>query len=200
MKKLLAAGLLALSALLWVSPVAADKRLFTDAFTPQEFSARRQAVMAAIGDGVAIVSGAYDTATYTKFREEDEPELARARLELDIRAAIELERLAVLAVRRAEAVLVLVGTVVQRAGEEAPVVALLELHRVHARVLGEDEELLCLLHRPLVVVADLGDHEAVGVVGDPPTVDHQLAHGAIVPLRCPAGCADYTTDDRRQAG
>lgn len=49
--------------------VRADKRLFTDAFTPAEFSARRAKVMATIGDGVAIVSGAHDTATYTKFRQ-----------------------------------------------------------------------------------------------------------------------------------
>jgi hypothetical protein len=46
-----------------------DKRVFTDAFTPQEFTARRQGVMTAIGDGAAIISGAYDTATYTKFRQ-----------------------------------------------------------------------------------------------------------------------------------
>ena len=42
------------------------------------------------------------------------------------------------------------------------------------------EQLACLLDAPLVVVADLGDDEAVGVVGDPPAVDRQLAHGAIV--------------------
>ena len=32
-----------------------------------------------------------------------------------------------------------------------------------------------------MVVADLGDDEAAGVVGDPPPIDGQLAHGAIVP-------------------
>ena len=42
----------------------------------------------------------------------------------------------------------------------------------------------------LVVVADLGDDEAVGVVGDPPAVDRQLAHGAIVPLRSRTSRAD----------
>ena len=65
----LAVGLVSLVVLAMVQPVNADKRLFTDAFTPQEFTARRQAVMTAIGDGVAIISGAYDTATYTKFRQ-----------------------------------------------------------------------------------------------------------------------------------
>src|SRR5262245_47847182 len=59
------AGLLvALSATL-----EADKILFTTAFTPAEFSARRAKVMEKIGDGVAIVSGAADTPTYTKFRQ-----------------------------------------------------------------------------------------------------------------------------------
>ena len=47
----------------------ADKPLFTSAFTPAEFSARRAKVMTAIGDGVAIISGATDTPTYTKFRQ-----------------------------------------------------------------------------------------------------------------------------------
>ena len=51
------------------TPVSADKRLFTGAFTPAEFGARRARVMAAVGDGVAIVSGAADTPTYTKFRQ-----------------------------------------------------------------------------------------------------------------------------------
>ena len=51
-------------------------------------------------------------------REEHEAELAGARLQLDKGAAIELERLAVGAVRRAEAVLVVVGAVVERAGEQ----------------------------------------------------------------------------------
>ena len=123
-------------------------------------------------------------------REEDEPELARARLQLDVGAAVELERLAVRAVRRAEAVLVVVGAVVERAREQAPVVALLELYRVDARLLREDEQLLCLLDRALVVVADLRDHEAVGVVGDPASVDRQLAHRAMVPLRSRVGAAD----------
>ncbi len=51
------------------APVTADKRLFTDAFAPAEFTARRANVMASIGDGVAILTGATDTPTYTKFRQ-----------------------------------------------------------------------------------------------------------------------------------
>ena len=49
--------------------VRADKQLFTTAFTPAEFAARRAKVMAAIGDGVAVISGATETSTYTKFRQ-----------------------------------------------------------------------------------------------------------------------------------
>jgi Xaa-Pro aminopeptidase len=47
----------------------ADKVLFTKAFTPAEFAARRAKVMSAIGDGVAVISGATETSTYTKFRQ-----------------------------------------------------------------------------------------------------------------------------------
>lgn len=56
-------------ALLVTPSIRADKKLFTSAFTPAEFSARRAKVMAAIGDGVAVISGATETSTYTKFRQ-----------------------------------------------------------------------------------------------------------------------------------
>jgi Xaa-Pro aminopeptidase len=56
-------------AVLCAAPIRAEKRLFTDAFAPAEFAARRAKVMAAIGDGVAVISGATETATYTKFRQ-----------------------------------------------------------------------------------------------------------------------------------
>lgn len=68
MRKLTAVVLLVALTLI-AAPVGADKRLFTDAFTPDEFTARRAKVMAAIGDGVAILSGATETSTYTKFRQ-----------------------------------------------------------------------------------------------------------------------------------
>ena len=113
-------------------------------------------------------------------REEHEAELAGARLQLDKGAAIELERLAVGTVRRAEAVLVVVGAVVERTRVQPPVVPLLELDGVHARLLREHEQLLRLLDRALVVVADLGDDEARRVVGDPAAVDLELAHRPIV--------------------
>jgi Xaa-Pro aminopeptidase len=43
--------------------------LFTDAFSPREFAARRARVMAAIGDGVAIVQGATEYPASVKFRQ-----------------------------------------------------------------------------------------------------------------------------------
>jgi len=90
--RILAAGMLSALVLLVSAPVAADKKLFTDAFTKQEFTARRQGVMAAIGDGVAIISGAADTPTYTKFRQNAQffylsgVEVPRALLVIDGRA------------------------------------------------------------------------------------------------------------------
>jgi Xaa-Pro aminopeptidase len=59
----------ALGALLLVVPLSADKPLFTDVYSPAEFSAHRAALMARIGDGVAIVSGATDRPDYEKFKQ-----------------------------------------------------------------------------------------------------------------------------------
>jgi len=49
--------------------MTADQKLFTDAFPHAEFAARRSAVMEAIGDGVAIVSGASEQPNYEKFKQ-----------------------------------------------------------------------------------------------------------------------------------
>ncbi len=54
--------------LAWL-PLGADKPLFTQAFSPGEFKARRAKVMDAIGDGVAILAGATEPAAYTKFQQ-----------------------------------------------------------------------------------------------------------------------------------
>ncbi len=67
MKRLL--PLFVLLALVASPDLRADTVLFTRAFAPAEFSARRAQVMAAIGDGVAVISGATETSTYTKFRQ-----------------------------------------------------------------------------------------------------------------------------------
>src|SRR5262249_23728383 len=50
-------------------PIVAQTPVFTTAFTPAEFAARRTKVMNTIGDAVAIISGATETSTYTKFRQ-----------------------------------------------------------------------------------------------------------------------------------
>src|SRR6266566_3658999 len=78
-----------------------------------------------------------------------------------------------LAVGRAEAVLVLVGLVEGLGGEERAVVALLQLHRVRAAQPRLAEELLRLLDRALVVVADLGDDVTLGVGADLEAVNRQ---------------------------
>ena len=85
-----------------------------------------------------------------------------------------------LPVGRAEALLVVVRALVQRAREEAPIRALLELHGVHTRVLRRPEEPLRPLDAALVVVADLGNHEARGVVRNPPAADGELAQRPIL--------------------
>jgi Xaa-Pro aminopeptidase len=81
-----------LAAIGLVSPIAADKPLFTDVYSPAEFAAHRAAVMAGIGDGVAIVTGANDRPDYEKFKQNKQffylcgVEVPRAILLIDGRA------------------------------------------------------------------------------------------------------------------
>jgi hypothetical protein len=107
--------------------------------------------------------------------EERDAELCGVRLQLLVLRTAEFERLAVQAVRRSVAVLVVVRPVEHLARVHPGVVALLELHRVRAALRSPREELLALLERPAVVVADLGDHPAVAVVCDAEPVDRQFA-------------------------
>lgn len=65
-RHLLRVGLLA--AIIF-APLSAQKPLFIDAFTPADFTARRAQVMAAIGDGVAIITGATERPDYEKFKQ-----------------------------------------------------------------------------------------------------------------------------------
>ena len=51
---------------------ATAQPLFTDAFPKEEFAARRQAVMAEIGDGVAVLSGATELPSYAPFRQNNQ--------------------------------------------------------------------------------------------------------------------------------
>jgi Xaa-Pro aminopeptidase len=73
-----------------VSPSA--RPLFTDAFPPEEFAARRARLMTEIGDGVAILQGATERPGYLKFRQSNQffyltgVEVPRALLIIDGRA------------------------------------------------------------------------------------------------------------------
>ena len=75
-----------------VTPLSADKPLFTDAYSPAEFAAHRAAVMNRIGDGVAIVTGANERPDYEKFKQNKQffylcgVEVPRAILLIDGRA------------------------------------------------------------------------------------------------------------------
>jgi Xaa-Pro aminopeptidase len=53
-------------------PVAAQPPLFTQAFPPEEFAARRVRVLQKIGDGVAILQGAAEYPGYVKFRQNNQ--------------------------------------------------------------------------------------------------------------------------------
>jgi Xaa-Pro aminopeptidase len=48
---------------------AGAQRLFTSAFPPEEFAARRVRVMAAVDDGVAVLQGAAELSSYLSFRQ-----------------------------------------------------------------------------------------------------------------------------------
>ena len=83
---------LALALTLLASGRASAQPLFTDALPKEEFAARRAKVMAAIGDGVAIIQGAAETGTSLKFRQNNQffyltgVEVPRAILLIDGRA------------------------------------------------------------------------------------------------------------------
>ena len=64
--RLRAAGILLL---LLFTGVANAQPLFDDGFPPQEFAERRARVMAAVGDGVAILQGATELPAYATFRQ-----------------------------------------------------------------------------------------------------------------------------------
>src|SRR5262249_40084641 len=113
-------------------------------------------------------------------RDEGGAFLVRVPAELEPVALRELESLTMLAVRRAEAVLVVVWRLVERTREETAVVALLELDRIDAALTCRVDERLRLLEVALVVVPDLGDDVRGAVPRYHPPVDDQLAHGAIV--------------------
>ncbi|HUF46545.1 MAG TPA: aminopeptidase P N-terminal domain-containing protein, partial [Vicinamibacterales bacterium] len=87
-----AIGFGVLLSLTLASAAPVQKPLFTDAFAPAEFAARRAAVMRAVGDGVAIISGATEQPNYEKFKQNKQffylsgVEVPRAILLIDGRA------------------------------------------------------------------------------------------------------------------
>ena len=132
---------------------------------PYEATCRRSGVFVEVGrgdlEGRHAELGEEVGARQVEGRaEEGDAELAGLVHQLEPVLVLELERLAMLAVRAAEAVLVVVRLVVHRPRVQRPVVALLELHRVDAALLGHAQELDRLHQRSLVVVADLRDDVA----------------------------------------
>lgn len=87
-----AASLLLLFVVGWAGRAGAQPPLFTDALPPEEFRERRARVMAAVGDGVAIVQGATEYPGYIKFRQNNQffylsgVEVPRAILVVDARS------------------------------------------------------------------------------------------------------------------
>jgi Xaa-Pro aminopeptidase len=63
---------LVLTLALFSASTGAAQPLFTDALPKEEFAERRARVMAAIGDGVAIIQGAAETGTSLKFRQNNQ--------------------------------------------------------------------------------------------------------------------------------
>src|SRR6266545_2702363 len=96
-----------------------------------------------------------------------------------------------LAVRPAEAELVVVGLVEELAREERPIRPLLQLDGIDAALLGRLDQLLGLVQLALVVVADLRDDVAVAAVVDLDAVDPEL------PALALAHRSDATRGSRR---
>ena len=108
--------------------------------------------------------------------EEHDSFLARELAKLEPGCGVQLQGLAVLSVRRAEGVLVVVGRVVQGTRVERAVVALLQLDRVDPALLRSVDQRLRLVDVSLVVVTDLGDDVDGLVVGDASSVYEELGH------------------------
>ena len=81
------------------------------------------------------------------------------------------------------------------------ILKVLELDGVRPTALRFVKQLLRLLDRALVVVADLGDHEAAAVVCDSPAVDRELAHVSLLPQqrasRLATGCCESNRSSSR---
>src|SRR5262249_6690497 len=109
-------------------------------------------------------------------REQRHPALTCVPHQLPVLVGAELERLTMLAVRVPEAQLVVVRLLVELAGIERPVRALLQLDGVDAALFRGVDEALRLLDVALVVVADFGDDVARLVVAELDAVDDESSH------------------------
>jgi Xaa-Pro aminopeptidase len=82
-------ALVTLAALALEPQVGAQRPLFTVVFPPDEFAARREKVLAQIGDGIAVLQGAAEHPAYVRFRQNNQffyltgVEVPRALLLLD---------------------------------------------------------------------------------------------------------------------
>ena len=112
-------------------------------------------------------------------REQRQVEFGRVGEQLLPLVAPELECLAMRAVGRAEAVLVVVRLVVQGVREERAVVALLQLDRVDPAFLGGEDQLLGFGKAALVVVPDLGNDVATGVVCHACAAEDEFPHQSL---------------------
>jgi Xaa-Pro aminopeptidase len=72
MKSVRARLLLAAAVLTVITAPAVAQPLFTDAFPPEEFKARRAKLMEEIGDGVAVLVGATEYPAYVRFRQNNQ--------------------------------------------------------------------------------------------------------------------------------
>ena len=119
--------------------------------------------------------------------EHRDPELRGVCHQLGVFEGVELQRLAMLAVGPAEAVLAVVGLVEERPRIQRAVVALLQLDRIGSRLGRGPEHRLAGLHGPLV--ADLGDYITVADVIDRAIADlkrsrEMIGHLLPSPLAC----------------
>src|SRR5262245_15396874 len=114
-------------------------------------------------------------------REELDAELACVRLKRAVFADTELEELAMLSIRRSEAVFVVVRFVVRRTRVQTLIVALLQLDGIGTGELGLAKQLASLVDAALVVVPDLGNHITAGVIADILAADSDAACHCAVP-------------------
>src|SRR5262245_14150799 len=122
--------------------------------------------------------------------EEIHAELRRQRLQLTVLLEPELQELAVLAIGRTEAVLVVVGFVVRGTGVKTLVVALLQLDRVRAGQFRFAEQFAGLIEAALVVVSDFRDDIAPGLIADLVLPDsHGSCQWCLPTLRQPVAAA-----------